>query len=182
MKQFDNAADSKKNLLTKFKNEYKKVFPKAKRCPSTILDFDSIYFQAQADKALEIEQNKLSIPLLQSTTDILTRKMNAQLIDNNGDNSHSNMSSDIQSGNSSNNQSDNSSKYHSNISSNNQSSNQSSDIDSPETSDCEASSSDEEATASTPLYLQNFRKFQQKSLLEAQKNGLFVNSDLFELL
>lgn len=58
MKQFDNAADSKKNLLTKFRNEYKKIFPEAKRCPSMILDFNTLWFQAQADKALEIEKKQ----------------------------------------------------------------------------------------------------------------------------
>ncbi|KAI9246385.1 hypothetical protein BY458DRAFT_425841, partial [Sporodiniella umbellata] len=65
-KQFDNAAESKKNLLTKFRKEYKKSFPESKRCPSTILDFETIWFQAQTDKSLEIEKNKLSVPLLQS--------------------------------------------------------------------------------------------------------------------
>ncbi|KAG2237629.1 hypothetical protein INT48_004532 [Thamnidium elegans] len=68
--------------------EYNKIFPKAKRCPSMILDFDTLWSQAHADKALEIEKkNKLSIPLLQSTTESLTQRMNTQDINNNIDSS-----------------------------------------------------------------------------------------------
>lgn len=86
MKQFDNAAVSKKNLLTKFRNEYKKIYPDSKRCPSTILDFDTLWFQAQADKALEIERNRLAVPILQSTTDLLTERMNTRDINSNHSN------------------------------------------------------------------------------------------------
>jgi hypothetical protein len=155
MKQFDNAVDSKKNLLSKFRNEYKKIFPKAKRCPSVILDFDTLWFQAQADKALEIEKNKLSIPLLQSTTDLLTQRMNTQDINNNSSNNHSN------------------------------------NIDSSEPSDSEEETftTNEEAFSSrislseeTPSYLQEFRKLQYKSFLKAKTDGLFVNSNMFEIL
>lgn len=155
MKQFDNAAVSKKNLLTKFRNEYKKTFPEAKRCPSMILDFDTLWFQAQADKALEIEKNKLSIPMLQSTTDLLTQRMNTQDINSNSSNNHSN------------------------------------NIDSSESSDSEEEpfTINEEAFSSrislneeTPSCLQEFRKFQYKSFSKAKTYGLFVNSNMFEIL
>ncbi|CEI94613.1 hypothetical protein RMCBS344292_08819 [Rhizopus microsporus] len=116
-----------------------------------ILDFDTLWLQAQADKAIEIEKNKLSIPLLQSTTDLLTQRMNTQDINNN----HSN------------------------------------NIDSSEPSDSEeetfttngeAFSSRISLSEETPSYLQEFRKFQYKSFSKAKTDGLFVNSNMFEIL
>ncbi|CAO3632588.1 unnamed protein product [Mucor hiemalis] len=90
MKQFDNAGDCKKNLEAKFKHEYKKLFPHSKRCPSKHLNFETLWYEAMADKALEIEQNRLSVPLLQSTTELLTQRM---VHNNNSNNSNSNNSS-----------------------------------------------------------------------------------------
>ncbi|KAG2204530.1 hypothetical protein INT47_012589 [Mucor saturninus] len=143
------------NLLTKFRNEYKKIFSDPKRCPSLILDFDTLWYQAQADKALEIERNKLSLPILQSTTDLLRQRINTQDINSNSSNTHS------------------------------------SNIDSSEPNDSEEEpfTTNEEAFLSriilneeTPLCLQEFRKFQDKAFSRAKTYGLFVNSNMFEVL
>ncbi|CAO3609282.1 unnamed protein product [Mucor hiemalis] len=50
------------------------------------LNFDTLWFQAQADKALEIERNRLAVPILQSTTDLLTERMNTRDINSNHSN------------------------------------------------------------------------------------------------
>ncbi|KAI7879221.1 uncharacterized protein EV154DRAFT_568758 [Mucor mucedo] len=114
MKQFDNAGDCKKNLEAKFKHEYKKLFPHSKRCLTKHLNFETLWYEAMADKALEIEQNRLSVPLLQSTTVLLTQRMD-----------HNNSSNNSNSNNSSRNNSNSNNSSRNNSNSNNSNSNNS---------------------------------------------------------
>ncbi|ORE12281.1 hypothetical protein BCV71DRAFT_191323, partial [Rhizopus microsporus] len=166
MKHFDNAGDCKKNLEAKFKHEYKKLFPHSKRCPSKHLNFETLWYEAMADKALEIEQNRLSVPLLQSTTVLVTQRMD-----------HNNNINNINNRN-------NSSNNNSNSSNNNS-------IDSTDVSDSEEAPfitnetvfvSSLHLTDETPSCLREFQNFQQRSFLKGKSDGLFVNAHMFEIL
>lgn len=75
IRQFSKAADARKNLVNKFKSEYKIENSRSKRSPPTTFDFDTLWSPTQVNKALTNEQDKVYVALIKASSAEITRKL-----------------------------------------------------------------------------------------------------------
>lgn len=73
--QFSRPTDAKKNLLDKFKSEYKKKNPKSKRGPPLTVEFDTLWSSVQVEKAVHCETNKISVALVKASGQEITKRL-----------------------------------------------------------------------------------------------------------
>ncbi|KAI7857391.1 hypothetical protein BDC45DRAFT_31804 [Circinella umbellata] len=187
IRQFSKAADARKNLVSKFKSEYKIKNPRSKRSPAITFDFDTLWSSTQVNKTLTSERDKVSVALIKAGSADITKKLqvpvaeeeegknqNTAYMSNNSEQTLQEEDSDdgepnfVNEGDGySNERNDNASDenlvYILNVNEDNFTS---------------IISSDEEA----PAYLKQFELFQLKAFDKAKTVGLFVNADLYQVL
>lgn len=75
IRQFSKAADARKNLVSKFKSEYKIKNPRSKRSPAITFDFDTLWSSTQVNKTLISERDKVSDALIKASSVEITKKL-----------------------------------------------------------------------------------------------------------
>lgn len=75
IRQFSKAADARKNLVNKFKSEYKIKTPRSKRSPAITFDFDTLWSSTQVKKVPISERDKVYVALIKASSAEITKKL-----------------------------------------------------------------------------------------------------------
>lgn len=75
IRQFSKAADARKNLVNKFKSEYKIKNSRSKRSPAITFDFDTLWSSTQVNKILTNERDKVSVALIKASSAEIRKKL-----------------------------------------------------------------------------------------------------------
>ncbi|KAG1489411.1 hypothetical protein G6F47_011569 [Rhizopus delemar] len=181
IRQFSKAADARKNLVNKFKSEYKIKNSRSKRSPAITFDFDTLWSSTQVNKILTNERDKVSVALIKASSAEIRKKLQvpvAEEEEEKEEEENQNTADKSNNGEQTLREEDGDDDY----------SNERSDDATDENLVYIFNNNEDEFTSiissdeGVPVYLKQSELFQLKAFKKAKTVGLFVNADLYQIL
>ncbi|KAG1056234.1 hypothetical protein G6F43_001870 [Rhizopus delemar] len=182
--KFSKAADARKNLVNKFKSEYKIKNSRSKRSPAITFDFDTLWSSTQVNKILTNERDKVSVALIKASSAEIRKKLQVPVAEEEEEKEEEEEEENQNTADKSNNSEQTLREEDGDDDYLNERSDDATDenlvyiFNNNEDEFTSIISSDE----GVPVYLKQFELFQLKAFKKAKTVGLFVNADLYQIL